>query len=68
MQRFERFARTEFARFVRERADAFGAYRGPDLDRWQAQTVAARRNAIRGLAEHDMTSARARHLDRSYGD
>lgn len=67
-QRFERFARTEFARFVHERADAFGAYRGPDFARWQEQTVATRRKVVRALADHDMTPARARHLDRSIGD
>ncbi|MFE7194973.1 plasmid recombination protein [Microbacterium oxydans] len=69
-QRFERFARTEFARFVRERADNFGACRGPDFDRWQSHTVATRRKIIRGLAtqDQDVTPARARNLDRSYGD
>jgi hypothetical protein len=67
-QRFERFARTEFARFVRERADAFGVYRRPKLGERQRQTVAARRKLIRAQALDDVAPARARYLDRSLGD
>ncbi len=68
LQRFERFARAEFAHFVRSRADAFGARRSISFNAWIARSTAAHRKASRALAAEDITPARARNLDRSFGD